>query len=436
VSAALALVVKRKGTTVTYVGAAGGNLQATRDRADASLTITYEEDERRLPVGARLSYHEAFRMLRQETGQRMAVINASAETSAIYGTGESRASTFLGETLPLTYLVDLALKDEARAKDGRPLLVAVFLGEGAKTGVPLIVIGLNADRSMVLQDLVPTVANLPATITNVLGAMVAANALRGLEFDPRQASRNDDAKRLEQAFQEERVISLCLTDLMALARGARTYPRERMYRGVSRRVFERGAVIASASAVLLSAGFLTSVEWLRRSAADEALVLEAAMEKRRSDVRTKLLDRLNGLAARVSLDPVRLFSAGDALATSGGKVTLAATLDASRITLVVPQLRERLAPGSERRTAAAARQFDVVTSELRTPAPEGWARQSIESSGDLNAWLVSFTSAPVERDLLDLVGTGSPSGAALLGGAAASGHGAAGGSGARAIGGR
>ena len=38
----LALAIKRKGTSVTYVPAQGGSFQPVRERVDARLTITYD----------------------------------------------------------------------------------------------------------------------------------------------------------------------------------------------------------------------------------------------------------------------------------------------------------------------------------------------------------------------------------------------------------
>ncbi len=411
----LALAMKRKGTPVTYVAGASGAFQPVRDRADAALTITYDEDERRLPVSGRVSYHQAFRMLRQETGQAMAVINASHETGAIYGIEEGKACTFAGRALPLTYLVDLALKGDARGRDGKPLLVAIFFGEVEKSGAPLLVIGMNADRSMVLQDLVPNVADFSTTITNMLGAMVSSNGLRGLDFDPRQASRNEEIKRLEQAFQEERLLLCSVLDLAQLAKDAKDYPREPVYRGVRQSVLSRAAFAAGLVALASSAGFLAAAEGLRRTAQKETEAIERGMEERRHDVRARLLDRVSGLGARLSLDHAALFESAQSLWQPGTKVTLSATLEASRLTLIVPNVRDRLPSGMDRATAASARGAETILSELRLPAPNGWMRGSIETSGDFNAWHVSFTSAPVERDLLDLVSAGGAAGQAVVG---------------------
>ena len=406
----LALAIKRKGTSVTYVPTQGGSFQPVRERVDARLTITYDEDERRLPVPARLSYHQAFRTLRQETGQSMAVINASGETGAIYGVEEGKALLFTGPTLPLTYLVDLALQSDARAKDGGALALAIFLGEVEKPGVPLLVIGVNPDRTLALQDLVPSVADFSTTLNNILGSMVAANALRGLDFDPRQASRSDDVKKLEQAFHRDRVLALNLVDLVPLAASAKSYPREPVYRGIAQSTLSRSAFAVSLLTCAVTLAFAGSGEWLRRSAIRETAALERSLEERRNEVRAQLLERVNGLGSRLTLDPVSLFEAADAISQPGAKVALAATLESARLTLTVPHTRERLAPGADRRTAIAARDLEAIVRELRLPAPQGWTRSAIETPGDLNAWLVSFTAAPVERDLLDLVGVGGTTG--------------------------
>lgn len=400
------LVVKRKGSTTTYAPQPNGNLQPVRERADSALTITYDEEERRLPVSGKVSYHRAFRMLRQDTGLRMAVIDASAETGAIYGAEEGRAAAHGGPTLPLTYLVDLALKGDPRSKDGEPLLVAVHFGDTEKGGAPLLVIGLNGDRGMVLHDLVPSVADFDTTVSNILAAMVASNQLRGLAFDPRQTSRNEDAKRLEQAFRRDRVVKLPLPDLVAIAQAAKTFPREPVYRGVRQSTVAR-CVLGSGALMLSSTlTFACWAEWSRRTVIGETLDTERRMEEQREAVRAQLLDRLSGLAARVSLDVPSLFSLAEEVAASGGRVALNATLDTARMTLTVPVSRDQLAPGSDRRSALAARDAAILLAGLRAAAPTGWSPQPIELSGDMHAWVVSFTSVPVGRDLLDLVGAG------------------------------
>jgi hypothetical protein len=429
-SIGLALAMKRKGTPVTYLAGANGAFQAVRERVDAALTITYDEDERRLPVPEPVSYHQAFRILRQETGQAMAVINASRETGAIYGIEEGKAGTFASRALPLTYLVDLALKGDARGRDGKPLLVAIFFGEVEKAGAPLLVIGVNADRSMVLQDLVPNVADFSTTITNMLGAMVSSNAWRGLDFDPRQASRNEEVRRLEQAFQEERLLLCSVVDLAQLTQDAKGYPREPVYRGISQSALSRAALAAGLLALASSAGFAAVADGLRRAAQKEAEAIERGLEERRHEVRARLLDRVSGLGARMTLDHAALFEAAQSLWQPGTKVILAATLAASRLTLIVPNVRERLPAGLDRRTASAARGAETILGELRLVAPQGWSRSAIETSGDFNAWAVSFTSAPVERDLLDLVGAGGAAGQAAVDTVPAGGRGASGGAGA------
>ena len=426
----VALAIKRKGTSVTYVPAQGGGFQPVRERVDARLTITYDEDERRLPVPARLSYHQAFRMLRQETGQSMAVINASGETGAIYGVEEGKALLFTGPTLPLTYLVDLALQADARARDGGTLAIAIFFGEVEKPGVPLLVIGVNPDRTLALQDLVPSVADFATTLNNILGSMVAANTLRGLDFDPRQASRSDDVKKREQAFHRDRVLALNLTDLVPLAANARSYPREPVYRGIAQSTLSASAFAVSLLTCAATLAFAASGEWLRRCAIRETADLERSLEARRNEVRAQLLERVNGLGSRLTLDPVSLFEAADAISQPGARVALAATLESARLTLTVPHLREHLAPGADRRTAIAARDVEAIVRGLRRPAPRGWTRSAIETPGDLNAWLVSFTVAPVERDLLDLVGVGGTTGTKPVDAARSSGAGAGDGAGA------
>ncbi|HXN14929.1 MAG TPA: hypothetical protein VN878_01045 [Usitatibacter sp.] len=410
---ALAITIKRKGMSLTYVPAEDGRLEAVREGVVAALTVSYDEDERRLVVAKRISYHQAFRRFRQETGQAMAIINASAETGAIYGCEESRAALFAGPTLPLTYLVDLALKSDARAADGRPLLVAIFFGPTGAPGVPLLAIGVNADRTLVLQDLIPSVADFATTVENILGAMVASNALRGLDFDPRQASRNEEVKRLEQTFQEERVRVVSVLDLAALAHEALSYPREPVYHGITRGTLSKAAFGASLAALATSLGVASAAEWLRRGAILDAAQFERSTQEHGDEVRAQLLDRLDGLAARVSLNATELFEAAEAIAPSGSKVTLAATLESSRITAIVPHTLDR-SPRAIGRGAAGARDANSVVVDLRRPGPRRWTQSSIEIAGDFNAWLVTFTSAPVERDLLELVGARDARGARAL----------------------
>jgi len=417
----MAFTIKRKGTSVTYVPGPDGTFAPVRERVLARLTVSYDEDERRLPVPHKVSYHQGFRLLRQETGQAMAVINASAEVAAIYGMEEERALALPGPTVALTYLVDLLLRTDSRQKDGKPLLVAVFLGAVRRSGVPLLVIGVNADRTMAQQDLVPSVADFPTTITNILGAMVAAGTMRGLDFDPRQTSRSEETKRLEREFQAERMLVFGPADLVEIAASAKTYPRERVYRGLPRSTLSRVVLGVSLAVLAASGGFAAAAEWSRRKALDETASIEQSIETRRTLIRSRLLDRVSGLGARLSLDPADLFSAADAIARSSGRTSLAATLDSSRITLSVPQVGDRLPSILDRRSASAARDVDLVMSELKMPAPTGWVQQSIETTGDLNGWLVSFTSVPVERDLLDLVGGGRASGPSLVGTVQASG---------------
>ena len=400
------LALKRKGTLSSYVLEEDGSARAAREKVHAGLTITYDEDERRIVTPKKVSYHTAFRMFRQQTGYGMSVINASGQTGAIYGIEESRASMFTGRAIPLTYLVDRALKEDGWNFDDQPMLVAIFFGELEKPGVPLLVIGINADREMILHDLVPQVANFQTTVINILGSMASGpNPLR-LGYDPRQEGRSEEVKQRNERFFAERVLRIKAESLLQLAVGAKGYPQEAIYRGFSQSTLSRLAVVLTCGGLVGTAGFAAAANHLRKATEAETSRVEAEIQTKRQEVRSQLLSRINGLGSRLTLDHTALMGAADEIWRPGTKVSVSATVESAALTLIVPNLREQLAPGSDRRSSPAARGAEIVISDMRVSAPKNWSRTSLETSGDMNAWFVSLGSAPVERDLLDLVSGG------------------------------
>ena len=415
------LAVKRKGTLSSYVLEEDGSARLVRERVHAGLTITYDEDERRIVTPKRLSYHAAFRQFRQQTGLAMSVINASAQAGAIYGIDETRPAMFAGRAVPLTYLVDLALKEDGWQFDDQPMLVAIFFGELERSGVPLLVIGINPDREMILHDLVPQVANFQTTVTNILGSMVSGPTPLRLGYDPRHEGRSEEIKQHNARFFAERVLRIKAESLLQLAGKAKAYPNEAIYRGFSQSTLTRLALASTCTALIGTVGFAGAGNQLRKATEEETARVEGEIQAKRQEVRSQLLSRINGLGSRLTLDHVALLGAADEVWRPGTKVSLSATVESASLTLIVPNLREQLAPGSDRRSSPAARGAEAVIGDMRVSAPNKWSRTALETSGDMNAWLVSFGSNPVERDLLDLVGGSPPQGpgavAAVSGGA-------------------
>ena len=96
----VALAMKRKGTLSTYVLEADGTAKAMNERVEATLTITYDEDERRIPVPGRIGYHAAYRRFRQQYQVSREVTSFfEEETPALHRMSQDFSRTLVSDIL-------------------------------------------------------------------------------------------------------------------------------------------------------------------------------------------------------------------------------------------------------------------------------------------------------------------------------------------------
>jgi len=404
------LYVKSKGERRWYRMNPSGQLVMTKEAPAAyALAFTLDEDEIRYPVQSPLTYHNGYRLLRQERGINAALINRSKQFGTLYGIEESLAHSFPSTTIPLLLLVD-KIASEQRARSSEPTVALVVFGQTGEVGLHALVIGYNNDNTVAIGTLATNMADLGPVLSNAIRLMVNAATLKGVPFNPAQVNSNPEQKRLETEFLERSLVRIDVADLLAAAADEPGYPREPLLRGVALRSIAKVAISTSATLAALGWGGVLYLSEQIKAVKSETAQLDLVRDASQAKVRTALLERIEGLSTKLTIQPDLMFAAADAVWRKGSRVQLDATLQRAQLNLIVPNIRINMPPGLDRRLTNMATGDEALIEALRTAPPQGWTLNGIETSGDLNAFNVTFANVPVDGGLLDLVGLVNPAG--------------------------
>lgn len=407
------LLVRRKGSRTAFrINETGALVLLKEAPSEYASALIYDQDERRIAVDKPITYHAAFRKLRQEYGIAASIVNSSKTARAIYGLEEASASLLSGQAVPLLAAVDEVLHQDQITLGARPMLVVVHFANPGQTGCALLVLGVNADRSVVTSDLAINPTEARTVMSNALRAMVVAGHMQGLPWDPRQSAMSPEVKEAQDRFYSENVVPISSLRLLEVMQPRLAYPLEPMYRGLRQSsIIKFSAAVAGAAALGLGVGAFALDRLAKQVIADTEARVTEVME-RKIAARTSIVKHAGGLTQKLTLKPEQLFDAADRIYRMGSKVQVDATLEKASLTLVVPVTRSQLAPGADRRMVVLSRDAEQILDGLRAKAPDAnWQISGMEVSGDLNAWFVSFTSRPLDADLLALVGLSGAGGA-------------------------
>lgn len=359
----------------------------------------------RLPAPKAETFSSAEVRLKRVAGRRLSVINRSRELGAVYGMDADLCFGQQSALVPITLVTDTLLRG-AHRPESESFAVALHFESAEPTNQAVLVVGYNAD------GMVAGVSRLTVGVSKPKDAVMASvrqmtaattGVLRDLPYSPALVASDIRARETEALFFERNILWFTGKQFADAAKAETGFPNEPMLYGFKKRHLRYAAITAAVSVAALSWGVALLAKSLASHASAEAAIIASADDAAQAAQRARLLDTLDRIPLKTSLEPDTLYDAAFHLWKPGTKVSMDASVDQIKLTLWVPTLRPSVVSRGGAVTSTTVDDQKVLDA-LRAKPPVGFAMDGIETNGEINGFKLTFTGHSADTRWLDLLG--------------------------------